>query len=110
MPAPLTAALKTAGELWVSYLEKILSYALEAESVPRQVYIMADPDAGEMFSAWVHKEGVARKTLGSQGYNVTYLTPQMLEKHIRFANVGERDFFTGIESIYLAVLHALLKK
>ena len=105
----IEAAIEAAGKQWVAYFEKILSYVLEAESIPRQVYMMADPDVGELFASWVHKENVGRKTLGSQGYSVTHLTPQVLGEHVRFVRVEEPDFFVGIESIYLAVLHALFK-
>ncbi|TSC62436.1 MAG: hypothetical protein G01um101448_833 [Parcubacteria group bacterium Gr01-1014_48] len=100
-------ALGEAGNKWVSLLSAIISYVIETESIPRTVYLMSDPDVGALFSKWVNQENVGRRMLGKQGYEVTYLTEKMLLEHVQFAGAKERDFFIGIDAIFLHVLYAL---
>ena len=100
----INAALQLAGNTWTNYFETILSHITELEAIPKVVYLMADPDVGEIFSSFVNGESTDKKTPGSLRYEVIYLTSHMLEEHVRFTTAKEHDFFIGMEAVFLNTL------
>lgn len=102
-------ALEEAGTKWASLFSAIISYLIQTESIPHTVYLMSDPDASDLFSKWVNKESIGKGTLGKQGYEVINLTEKMLLEQLQYAGGKERDFFIGVDALFLQVLYNLTK-
>lgn len=104
---PFEAALAEAKARWVGLLETITAYIMQTDTIPKNVFIMADPDIAPVFAGWVQYEREGKKTVGPGGYAVTLLDASLLASRVSFAPGCERDFFVGIGATYIQVLHSL---
>jgi len=96
----IRTALSVVEHTWQEALTKAIGELSQSITVPRSVFLTADPDLGEWFRVAILECTIGSLAVGALGFNVVLLTPEHFSNLISFSPGILSDSFLDIEALF----------
>ncbi|MEI6479952.1 MAG: hypothetical protein WCO12_00300 [bacterium] len=89
---------------WFTQLERSFGGLVKNVAMPPVIYFITDENMIPFFETLFEKNKSYSQTMSEYKFQIIPIKNEMFESHVDFSNPAKKDFFLGLEALYLCML------